>query len=251
LKTKKLTKNRTVIGIICIVIAILITFVLMPVFNNMLSSKAEILRFKQDIKKGTVIDSDMLETVTVGKYNLPANIVVNENDVVGKYAEADFFTGDYILSSKLAVELKTAEQILTSLDGNKTAMSISLKTFASGVSGKLKGGDVVSVIVVKEDDEKGTIPEELKYVKVVTSTTSKGIDTDDENISSDDEGENLPVTVTLLVNGYQSELLGKFEKEGNIHLSLVCRGENELAPALLEQQDKYLINVKSEVINNE
>ena len=81
------------------------------------------------IKKGTVIDSDMLETVTVGKYNLPANIVVNENDVVGKYAEADFFTGDYILSSKLAVELKTAEQILTSLDGNKTAMSISLKTF--------------------------------------------------------------------------------------------------------------------------
>lgn len=231
-------KNRTVIGIICIILAAVICFVVLPLFNNLLSAKADIVRVRSEIKRGAVITQDMVEKVTVGKYNLPADVVRNSKDVVGKYAVADLEPNDYILTSKIATELQTAEQLITSLDGKKVAMSVTLKTFANGVSGKLKGGDIVSIFIAK--DTQGYIPPELKYVKVVTSTTQTGKDVDDMDLTNNNDTQNLPSTVTLLVNDYQAQLLAQFEKEGSIHIALVCRGDNTNAQSFLEEQDKYL-----------
>ncbi len=232
-----LFKNRTVIGVISIICALVICFVLMPFFNNLLSAKAEIIRAKEYLKRGTVLSSDMFEIATVGKYNLPPDVITNVSDIAGKYLTADIYPGDYLLSSKVADELQTAEQILTTLDGEKVAMSISIKSFANGVSGKLKGGDIVSIVIAEET---GFIPPELQYVKVVTSTTQTGQDIDDMNIADNTDAQNLPATVTLLVNEYQAIKLAQFEKQGNIHIALVCRGDNQNAGDFIAEQDKYL-----------
>ncbi len=42
----------------------------------------------------------MVQTVEVGAYNLPDNVLHDTASVVGKYAAADLAAGDYILPSK-------------------------------------------------------------------------------------------------------------------------------------------------------
>ena len=46
-------KNRTVVGVICILLSLLICFGLTPLFNRAVSQKAEIIRVVQPIRPGT------------------------------------------------------------------------------------------------------------------------------------------------------------------------------------------------------
>lgn len=56
-------------------------------------------------------------------------------------------------------------------------MSITIKSFANGLSGKLQSGDIVSVIAPDYKKLGATvIPPELKYVEVVSVTASSGYD---------------------------------------------------------------------------
>ena len=97
---KKLLQNRIVVGLICIVVALVICFGLTPMFNDDLKSKVEIVRVSTEIKKGDEITPKMLTTVEVGGYNLPGNVVYKAEDVIGKYANTDLYKGDYVLESK-------------------------------------------------------------------------------------------------------------------------------------------------------
>ena len=45
-------KNRTVIGVICILLALVICFGITPLFNQSISQKAEIVRVTKDIHAG-------------------------------------------------------------------------------------------------------------------------------------------------------------------------------------------------------
>mgnify|MGYP007001774691 CR=1 FL=1 len=47
-------KNRTVLGVICIVLSLLICFVVAPLFNSDISQKTDIVRVIKDIKAGKV-----------------------------------------------------------------------------------------------------------------------------------------------------------------------------------------------------
>ena len=78
-------KNRTVLGVICIVLSLLICFALTPLFNQSVSQKTSIVRVVKDIKCGDQITKDMVQTVEVGGYNLPENIMKQADSVIGKY----------------------------------------------------------------------------------------------------------------------------------------------------------------------
>ena len=54
--------------------------------------------------------------------------------------------GDYILTSKLTDTPAAENAYLYNLNGEKQAISVSIKSFAGGLSGKLISGDIVSVI---------------------------------------------------------------------------------------------------------
>ena len=45
-------KNRTVVGVICIVLSLLICFGITPLFNKGISQKTEIVRVTKEIKSG-------------------------------------------------------------------------------------------------------------------------------------------------------------------------------------------------------
>ena len=95
-----LLKNRTVIGVICIVLSLIICFAVTPLFNQSISEKTEIVRVVKPVKNGEEIQSDMVKQVEVGGYNLPEDVVKSSDTVIGKFATADLAVGDYILSSK-------------------------------------------------------------------------------------------------------------------------------------------------------
>ncbi len=244
----KIFRNRTVTGILCILISLIICFGLTPLFSRSASEKAEIVRVMLDIKEGDKITPEMVTTVEVGAFNLPENIMADKEAVVGKYATADLKTGDYILASKLSNEPAAENAYLYNLDGTKQAMSVTIKSFASGLSGKLESGDIVSVIAA---DYKGlgetVIPDELQYVEVISVTADSGYDANTGEAPEPDVDEKeLPSTVTLLVSVEQSRVLAELEDEGNIHLSLVYRGTPENAAEFIAAQDKLIEELYAE-----
>ena len=193
---KKPFSSRTVIGVICIILALLITFGVAPLVNRFTDQKVDIVRLKTDVQRGQIITADHLEIVNVGSYNLPNNVIKDGKAVVGKYAATDLYAGDYLFSSKLSTDNKSADDVLLGLGGEKVAISVNVANFAAGLSDKLENGDIVSVIIYDKDMYTSYTPAELKYVKVITTTTSDGVDKDEIV-----EGGKA-ATVTLLVMRY-------------------------------------------------
>ena len=232
----KIFRNRTVVGVLCILLALLICFGVTPLFSRSASEKTEIVRVTADIKEGDEITAEMVQTVEVGAYNLPSGIMTDKDDVIGKYATADLKMGDYILDSKLSYEPAAENAYLYSLDGNKQAISVTIKSFATGLSGKLESGDIVSVLVA---DYKGmgetVIPPELQYVEVISVTASSGYDANTGEAVEDEK--ELPSTVTLLVTTEQAKVLAGLEQESELHLALVYRGAPENADEFIAAQD--------------
>lgn len=220
-----LLKNRTVIGIICILLSLLICFGVTPLFNQTVSQKTEIVRVAKEIKAGDEITKDMVQLAEVGGYGLPENVIRQTDTVIGKYAAADLSIGDYILNTKLSDTPAAENTYLYNLDGTKQAMSVTIKSFANGLSGKLQSGDIVSVIAADYKKQGATvIPAELKYVEVISVTASSGYDANTGEAKTEDDERELPSTVTLLVSPEQSKVLAELEADGKLHLSLVYRG---------------------------
>ena len=170
-------KNRTVIGVICIVLSLVICFAVTPLFNQSISEKTEIVRVVKPVKTGEEITADKVKTVEVGGYNLPDDVVKNLDTAIGKFASADLAPGDYIIASKIADEPAAENAYLYSLTGEKQAISVSVKAFANGLSGKLQSGDIVSVIAPDYKKQGATvIPAELQYMEVIAVTANSGYD---------------------------------------------------------------------------
>lgn len=76
-------KNRTVLGIICITISLMICFVITPFFNKEMAQKTEIVRVTSPILTGQVITNEMVSVAEVGGYNLPETVIKNMETAVG------------------------------------------------------------------------------------------------------------------------------------------------------------------------
>lgn len=240
----KIFRNRTVIGVLCILLALIICFGVTPLFSRSASEKAEIVRVTKDIKEGDEITAEMVQTVEVGAYNLPQNLMTDKKEVVGKYATADLAAGDYILSSKLSAVPAAENAYLYNLDGTKQAISVTIKSFAVGLSGKLESGDIVTVIVADYQGKGETaIPPELQYVEVISVTASSGYDANTGEVVDEKE---LPSTVTLLVTTEQAKVLAELEQDSELHLALVYRGTPENAAKFIAAQDALIEELYAE-----
>lgn len=241
----KLFKNRMVLGITCIVVSLIICFAITPLINVGLSQKTTVVRVNSEIKAGEQLTRNMLVEVEVGNYNLPANVYHSIDEVNGMYATADLAVGDYLFPAKLSEDAGRENTYLYQLNGEKQAISITIDKFARGLSGKLKSGDIVSVIAPDYMGSRETvIPQELQYVEVIAVTAKSGYDANLEN-GKDTEEKELPTTVTLLVRPEQAKILAQLEAEGNIHLSLVYRGTAVKAAKFIAAQDTILDEIKA------
>ena len=231
-------KNRTIIGIVCIVLALVVTFAVAPLVNKLSDSRTDIVRLKSDIVQGHMIQESDIEIVTVGSTGLPANIITKKEAVVGKFAACDLKANTDLLQSMISDKSDSADDVFHTLDGTKQAISITISSFAGGLSGKLENGDIVSLVIFENETNKATIPGGLTYVKVITTTTAEGFDKDELTPNEDGTYE-LPTTLTLLVNPTQAKMLVEYENRGVIHADLVYRGDSKTAQKFLDAQDLY------------
>lgn len=237
----KIFRNRTFLGIGSFALALIICFLVAPGINKVSNKQTPIVRVTKSIPEGTAITKDMIQITNVGSYNLPANVLKDEKSVVGKYATAKLEPGDNILDSKVS---EAKSNYLSDLDGKKEAISISIKSFAAGLSGKLQSGDVVSLVVSDYGESKQTTaPPELRYVKLLAATTAKGTDTDQTKQDTKEtdvnkDSDNIPATLTLLVTAEQATRLVDYETNGKLYATLVYRGSSENAKKYLDIQDE-------------
>ena len=242
----KFLKNRTVIGVVCIALSLIICFAVTPLFNASKSSTTKAVRLKNDLKIGQEITAKDIEVIEVGAYNLPSEILKKSEDVVGKYASAEMKKSEFVMSSKISDTPASENAYLYGLTGEKRAISITIPSFAGGLSGKLISGDIVSVIAVDYMEQGETVvPNELQYVEVIAVTDKRGNDEQTTTVRPDgDEETELPETVTLLVTPLQANILAELEANGEIHLSLVYRGTAENAKKFIAAQEKLITELE-------
>lgn len=238
-KNGKISRG-TVLGISVIILAALISFVLFPLAVGLIGRTTDIVRVKETIRVGDTISDANSEMVKVSGYNLPMDVMKNQKDAIGKYATATLEPGDYILKSKLVDNMITSGNYMNSLDGNKQIISITIKDFANGVSGKIMPGDIVQVLNNAEvvNNRSAAYPE-LQYLNVVAVTSPTGVDMGGEKVTDQTE---LPATVSLRVNKAQAQLLSGLEKNGNVYFSVIWSGDLETANQFLQKQDEVLIS---------
>ena len=237
-------KNRTVIGIICMILAIATTFLVAPIVTRLSTDTVSVPRLSANVTRGAKITESCIEVVSVKKDTLPGGVITDAKNIVGLYASTNLFAGDYLSTTKLSFNSNTADDTFSSLNGNKFAMSFTIDSFAAGLSGKLQNGDIISLVVVDKNSGKSMMPGEFKYVKVITTTTGGGVD-QDKIVTNEDGSYTPPSTVTLLVNATQAKLLAEYE-ETTINCVLVYRGSEENAQKFLDKQDEFFSKTTSQ-----
>ncbi|WP_342415470.1 Flp pilus assembly protein CpaB [Paenibacillus sp. FSL R10-2782] len=232
-------RNRTIVGIVCIVFSLILTLGIAPLLNRTSSEQIAIVRLAKDVPKGAVITADQIESVQVGAYHLPQEVLTSSEAVIGQYAAVDLKRNDYLLPSKLSNT--PLDAYLSRLDGNKQAISVTIKSLAAGLSGKLQPGDIVTIIASDYGELRTTtLLPELQYVEVLAATTSSGHDAQQNNQSDQEQDEQaLPSTLTMLVTPEQAKLLADLENKSKLHAALVYRGDANTAKAFTDQQDAY------------
>ena len=236
-----LKRSRTKVGILAIVLASVLCFVIAPIYNKAIQKPVNIVQVTSDIKRGEKITKNNTKVIeTMQKY--APSTAVNEKNAIGKYAITDMFKEDIVLEKKLSKNRLSEDKYLYGLDGTQQAISFTIKNFASGLSGKIETGDIISVIATVQDEngnEKTYTPKELTYVKVLASTNSEGTDKIQGEKRSDDKQE-LPVTITVLANQKQAELIAKLEVTSSMHVSLAFRGTEKEGLDYLCKQNSML-----------
>ena len=199
--------------------------------------KTEIVRITQPVLKGEQVTKENAEVVEVGGYNLPANVAHSLDDVEGLYVTADLAAGDYILTSKVSSVPISSDVALNDIPSGKVAISLTVKTLASGLSDKLQPNDIVRIYHFLETAEE--VPE-LRFVKVLSVTDSDGINVDNTKEPTEDEEPQQSATITVLASPEQARIITELENDGVAHVALISRNNDQLAEELLAEQDKTL-----------
>lgn len=235
--------SRFLYGILSILLAAIIAFIAIPTVTRKTNSKVEIVRITTALDRGDPITAKDVELAEVSGFNLPDNVATKLEDVIGTYAASSLYPGDYILSGKVSSTPLSSDLTLNAIPDGMVAISITVQSLAAGLSDKLQSGDIIRLY--HYNDLSGTlnvvqdIPE-LKFVKVLSVSDSKGLDIDYTKQPEEDEERLQTATLTVQATPEQAILLTQYENEGMLHVALISRGNEALAKELLNQQAEIL-----------
>lgn len=228
----KLTKNRTLIAIVCVVIAALLCFGVAPAVTKLFDKSETVLMLNTDVAKGVAITSSMLTEVELTKRDtLNISYVSKASDIVGKYAKSYLYEG--VITKDMVTEtLDDIDYKLLSLTDGEMAMSITVQSLAGGFSGKLMEGDIIKIVSIDENDT-AIVYDELQYVEVLSATNGDGAVVSAENSKTE---ENLPTTIIIKLTD-NAQIIRLMECEnGQLHAVFVTRDKTLGQTYLNEQQ---------------
>lgn len=231
-------KNRTLIGLACIVLAAIVVFVIAPTITAMQVATVRAVKVTSDIRQASEITADMVSYVELSQESVPDGAITNIEDIVGKYATSKMFTGDIVTESKVQDSIISTDDAFRSMPDGKVAVSISLGGFAEVLSGKLQAGDIITLLVSDSGGSGYAVIPELKYLEILATTSSEGKDV--ENV----EGEEYVAasTATFIVTPEQAKLLAYYNSSSQMYITLVHRGEDAEKQKYLDEQNEILNN---------
>lgn len=221
----KLMKNRFFLLVISIVISVLIAFIIIPAVISKSLGTVDVVRVNRTIQPNTKIEREYLSVEKVGKVNLPESIIKSPDDIVGKYSKVELLPGDNLVNEKFNNFNDIENNFLYLLKGdNKVAVSISVKSFAAGVSGMIEPGDIVSIMSYSNSISETEVDSEAaNKTDVVADTRLQNLEVASINKNTDNSGDFG--TITVLCSREQALLLIEAENSGNIHFVFSRRGD--------------------------
>lgn len=241
-----MAKNRTVIGIICIVLALGLIFGALPIINSLSSEKKKIVRAVTDISIGHQISQTDVEVIEVGGYNLPEGVIEDPGIINGKYAVCDIKAGDYFFVNKLSETAASLDTAIHSLQPGEVALTI--PTNGSTLSNHFENGDIITLLfkpAPTEVDSKGNPKVEVKvdpaltYVRVLT-TLAEGVPKELQKPVETGVYPN-PTEIVLILTKEQADIVKQQQAEGaGLDYYLVCKYNDTDAPNYIDAQNEYL-----------
>jgi pilus assembly protein CpaB len=226
----KLIRNKIFIGSMCLLLAGVFAFLLLPKLYKVQASTVDIVKLKQNVDYGTTITDEMLTIAEVGAYGLADNIIKNKSEIVGLVAGSTIYAGEYLWRDRfmtLDAYVKAASKDELTLSDGTYLLTISLPSASAGIAGVLRAGDIVDVYGCSGDNESNTVNEALTEVKVHEVLNSKLLslnDLDDKLKANPNANPSdydfIPAYVVFIVNMQQAETLIGLEKDKSLHLTL-------------------------------
>lgn len=217
----KFLQNKIFIGAVCIVVAGIFAFGVLPSMYKGKGGTEKIVKLNATVSAGTKIDESMLVETEVGSFGLPESIIRKKEDVVGKFARAEISADDLIVKSKLS-DYAANEKLDNILANGQKLITVTLPSIAAGVGNHLQRGDVISLICYVGDGP--VIYEELKNLEVYSIENDDAQNIEDAN-TEEDETDKIAATLTLIVNDVQAEKLVSAEYSGKLHAVFEKRGK--------------------------
>ena len=224
----KYIKNRYVIFVLCLILAGVIAFVIVPKSNKNMAESVDVVKVTKQIEKNTQITEDMLEIKQMPKQAVTKNTVTDKKQIVGKVSNVQLLPEDNLVMQKFTDVGTETDKALYEMDNSEQlAISVTLANLASSVSGKIQPGDVVSVYGFINETKQLADYTDLQYIEVigVSNSSAEELSTRNPDSETDSSDKVVPATVTLSVNRNQAQELVVLENTSSIHIVFVGRGE--------------------------
>ena len=145
----KFFKNKFVIGIFCLILALVVVVMVMPKNTG---KTVDVIKLNNTVDANTQITDNMVRKVTIPEDANVSGAITEKEKVVGKYTTTQIYKDDFIVDGKLSDSPTNSN--LYALNNGEEAISITVKDLASCVTGKLIEGDVVSIYYYDTTEKK-------------------------------------------------------------------------------------------------
>ncbi len=231
----KLFKSKILLGVICLVVAAAIAFLILPQFYESQSETTYAVKAAEDIPAGTVITSQMLTTEEVGSYGLPDSVVLDKDTVIGSVAAENLYRGEYLSSIRIISEEEYQQQLLDQTKGLESGyclITLEIPTSSAGIAGILRAGHTVDVHeCVTNADQTITVQKALSsmYVYDVLNAELESLTALDEELAEaiveeDTDYDFKPVYIVFRCTESQAQTLIRLERMEALHLTLQKTG---------------------------
>ena len=241
-------KKKKLIAIIAIVLGFLMAGSLVGIQLISTSKQETVVVSQTNIKKGEQLSDKNLKTVKIYKNDIKENYCQTLDEVKGKYACVDIVGEDIITNSKISNNADATDNQFLSIPSGKQAISFSVDGGADSLSNKLEAGDIIRIYSYKDGEVK--VYKNLQFVRIASITSSNYKDVDQKSKDSSDDEISSYSSITVIVNTEQVEDIIEIENNKGAYVTLISRGNEELAQKLLSQQDDIISNSDNETSEN-
>lgn len=234
----KTQTSRIILAVLAILLSAFTIFFIVPAVQGTANEEVSFWVAQENIGQGQLITEDNVTTALTANKYLPAGVITDKEQLIGKYAAIAISAGDTMFANKVSDTSSNPAEWTAELDSEHVAVSFTIRNFAAGLSAKIQANDIISIIAMEKDAETPSIPAELTYVRVLAVTAN----TAEEYVASKDSQDvkALPVSITVLATPEQAIKVAELDMNGNIYVALVSRDDATRAEALLAAQDEIL-----------